>query len=93
MCDARWSRLGRNVGGCTAVHGDCLSGHNHLPEWAVDHARGTEYNALLTQYAIERFLYRLPKSEPADRFVLKGAMLLRVWAADLHRPTKHLDML
>ena len=55
--------------------------------------RGADYNALLTQYAIERFLYRLSKSELADRFVLKGAMLFRVWAADLHRPTKDLDLL
>ena len=59
----------------------------------LSQARGTEYNALLTQYAIERFLYRLSRSELADRFVLKGAMLFRVWAADLHRPTKDVDLL
>jgi len=52
-----------------------------------------DYNALLTQYAVERFLYRLSKSALADRFVLKGAMLFRVWAADLHRPTKDVDLL
>jgi predicted nucleotidyltransferase component of viral defense system len=59
----------------------------------LSQARGADYNALLTQYAIERFLYRLSKSELAERFVLKGAMLFRVWAADLHRPTKDLDLL
>lgn len=59
----------------------------------LSQARGADYNALLAQYAIERFLYRLSKSELADRFVLKGAMLFRVWAADLHRPTKDLDLL
>lgn len=59
----------------------------------LSQTRGADYNALLTQYAIERFLYRLSKSELADRFVLKGAMLFRVWAADLHRPTKNLDLL
>ncbi|MBU0716674.1 MAG: nucleotidyl transferase AbiEii/AbiGii toxin family protein [Planctomycetes bacterium] len=59
----------------------------------LSQARGADYNALLTQYAIERFLYRLSKSKLADRFVLKGAMLFRVWAADLHRPTKDLDLL
>ncbi len=59
----------------------------------LSQARRADYNALLTQYAIERFLYRLSKSELADRFVLKGAMLFRVWAADLHRPTKDLDLL
>jgi len=59
----------------------------------LSQTRGADYNAMLTQYAIERFLYRLSKSESADRFVLKGAMLFRVWAADLHRPTKDLDLL
>lgn len=59
----------------------------------LSQARGADYNALLAQYAIERFLYRLSKSKVADRFVLKGAMLFRVWAADLHRPTKDLDLL
>lgn len=56
-------------------------------------AKGADYNALLTQYAIERFLYRLSVSELADRFILKGAMLFRVWAEDLRRPTQDLDLL
>ncbi|NOZ55522.1 MAG: nucleotidyl transferase AbiEii/AbiGii toxin family protein [Calditrichaeota bacterium] len=56
-------------------------------------AKGGDFNALLTQYAIERFLYRLSKSSLADKFVLKGAMLFRVWAEDLFRPTKDLDLL
>lgn len=59
----------------------------------LSQARGANYNALLAQYAIERFLYRLSKSALADRFVLKGAMLFRVWAADIHRPTRDLDLL
>ena len=57
------------------------------------HARGEDYNALLTQYAIERFLYRLSKSALSGRFVLKGAMLFRVWSGALYRPTKDLDLL
>jgi predicted nucleotidyltransferase component of viral defense system len=56
-------------------------------------ARGEDYNALLTQFAIERFLYRLSKSEFAGRFVLKGAILFRVWSGSLHRPTKDVDLL
>ena len=56
-------------------------------------AKREDYNALLTQYAIERFLYRLSKSDLAERFVLKGAMLFRVWSGALHRPTKDLDLL
>lgn len=61
----------------------------------LNHSRasGENYNALLTQYAIERFLYRLSKSDLAERFVLKGAMLFRVWSGALHRPTKDLDLL
>jgi hypothetical protein len=54
---------------------------------------GEDFNALLTQFAIERFLYRLSRSSLADRFVLKGAMLFRVWSGSLHRPTKDVDLL
>ncbi len=54
--------------------------------------RNEEYNALLVQFAIERFLYRLSRSAVAERFVLKGAMLFRVWTSDLHRPTRDLDL-
>ena len=54
---------------------------------------GEDFNALLTQFAIERFLYRLSQSSLSDRFVLKGAMLFRVWAGSLHRPTKDVDLL
>ena len=56
-------------------------------------ARGEDYNVILTQYVVERFLYRLSKSPLARRFVLKGAMLFRVWSGQLHRPTKDLDLL
>jgi len=49
--------------------------------------------ALFAQFAIERFLYRLSRSSLADRFVLKGAMLFRVWSGSLHRPTKDVDLL
>ncbi|MBC8310604.1 MAG: nucleotidyl transferase AbiEii/AbiGii toxin family protein [Planctomycetes bacterium] len=54
---------------------------------------GENYNALLTQYVIERFLYRLSRSNASDSFVLKGAMLFRVWTSSLHRPTKDVDLL
>ena len=54
---------------------------------------GEDFNALLTQFAIERFLYRLSRSSLSDRFVLKGAMLFRVWSGCLHRPTKDVDLL
>jgi len=40
---------------------------------------GTVYNELLQLYAMERFLYRLSKSDHAEKFVLKGALLFMVW--------------
>ena len=44
---------------------------------------GRPYNELEQYYAMERFLFRLGASTVADEFVLKGAMLLRVWGGDL----------
>jgi len=41
---------------------------------------GDDHQTLLTSYCLERFLYRLGASDRRDRFVLKGAMLLRVWS-------------
>lgn len=45
-----------------------------------------------TAYAFERFLYRLGVSELGDRFILKGAMLLRVWSDRPYRATRDLDL-
>ncbi|MGA7413384.1 MAG: nucleotidyl transferase AbiEii/AbiGii toxin family protein [Bryobacteraceae bacterium] len=41
---------------------------------------------------MERFLYRLAESPVADRFVLKGALLLTAWKAPLSRPTTDIDL-
>ncbi len=54
---------------------------------------GDAYQTLLTSFCFERFLYRLGKSEAMDRFVLKGAMLLRVWSEQPYRATHDLDLL
>ncbi len=51
------------------------------------------FNELLQYYAMERFLYRLSKSFFSDRFILKGALLLRAWNAPEFRPTMDIDML
>lgn len=51
------------------------------------------FDLLLTRFAIERLLYRLANSPHADRFVLKGAMLLLTWLPDPHRGTRDLDLL
>ena len=37
------------------------------------------FHELLQYYAMERFLYRLSRSTHADYFILKGALMLRVW--------------
>jgi hypothetical protein len=54
---------------------------------------GDDYQTLLTGYCFERFLYRLGTSSVRDRFVLKGAMLLRVWSDRPYRATRDLDLL
>ena len=51
------------------------------------------FNELLQYFAMERFLYRLSKSTHADRFILKGALMLRVWHSPEARPTMDIDML
>ena len=55
--------------------------------------RGDDYQLLVTAYAFERLLYRLGRSSVRDRFVLKGAMLLRLWSAQPYRATRDLDLL
>jgi hypothetical protein len=42
---------------------------------------------------MERFLYRLSRSVHASRFILKGALMLRVWHAPEARPTMDIDLL
>jgi len=51
------------------------------------------FNELLQRFAIERFIYRLSKSPHADRFVLKGALMLSVWSGPISRPTMDIDLL
>ena len=56
-------------------------------------AEGRPFNELLQYYAMERFLYRLSRSTYADRFVLKGALMLQFWGGPLSRATKDIDLL
>ena len=48
-------------------------------------AGSRSFNDLLQLYAMERFLHRLSRTRHADRFVLKGALLMRAWEACLSR--------
>ncbi|MBK7643663.1 MAG: nucleotidyl transferase AbiEii/AbiGii toxin family protein [Planctomycetes bacterium] len=54
---------------------------------------GDEYQTLLSSFCFERFLYRLGASAVRERFVLKGAMLLRLWSDQPYRATRDLDLL
>lgn len=55
--------------------------------------QGEDFQLVLTRFVIERLLYRLTQSDHAKLFVLKGAMLFRLWADLPHRPTRDLDLL
>lgn len=54
---------------------------------------GVDPKLVLTRFAVERFLYRLSRSPHADRFVLKGALLLLAWLGETTRPTRDADLL
>jgi predicted nucleotidyltransferase component of viral defense system len=59
----------------------------------VARSDGRPFGEVLQYFAMERFLYRLSKSRHGSRFVLKGALLLRVWDSPLGRPTMDIDLL
>lgn len=51
------------------------------------------FSELLQYYAMERFLYRLSRSEYKDRLVLKGALMFVAWGTPRSRATKDIDLL
>jgi hypothetical protein len=55
--------------------------------------RDESFDQMLVNYALERVLYRLSKSPHRDRFVLKGALLFRLWFDLAQRPTRDADFL
>ncbi len=59
----------------------------------ISKEKGQNFDLVLTHYTIERLLYRLAQSRHADRFVLKGAMLLMTWFNEPFRGTRDLDLL
>jgi predicted nucleotidyltransferase component of viral defense system len=52
-----------------------------------------DFNLTLTQYGLERLLYRLSISDHAPNFLLKGALLFQLWYGESHRPTRDADLL
>ena len=59
----------------------------------ISQSSSQTFELVLTRYALERLLYRLSVSPHAERFVLKGAMLMMTWFEDPHRGTRDLDLL
>lgn len=55
--------------------------------------RHADFNLILTRYGLERFLYRLGRSEYRTGFILKGAMLFPLWGVDGFRETRDVDLL
>ena len=51
------------------------------------------FHELLQYYGMERFLYRLSLSPYSQQFILKGALMLRIWNSLESRPTMDIDML
>jgi hypothetical protein len=47
--------------------------------------RRVEFQLILSEFAIERLLYRLGASQFADHFGLKGAMLFKLWTDERRR--------
>lgn len=54
---------------------------------------GRPFAELLELFAVERFLHRLGRSVHRERFILKGALLLRQWLGVNTRPTRDIDLL
>jgi len=60
---------------------------------ALARRRGVEFQRVLSEFAIERLLFRLGQSRYRKDFVLKGATLFRLWAGNERRATWDLDLL
>ncbi len=65
--------------------------HQRLLNIAKDNAR--PFDEVLQYFAMERFLYRLCRTPYVDSFVLKGALLFRVWDIPDSRATRDIDFL
>jgi hypothetical protein len=86
---------------------DAISGGDHLTKTSVKNIAASVRQRLLNKsrsetrpfqeivqyYAMERFLYRLSQSKHANKFILKGALLLKIWQTPEIRPTMDIDLL
>jgi len=75
----------------TNLRNIAASVHQRLLNKSKESAR--PFNELFQYYAIERFLYRLSRSSYAEKFILKGALMLMVWEVRAYRSTMDIDLL
>ena len=54
---------------------------------------GRPFSEQLQYFGMERFLYRLSKTQYSDNFILKGGLVLYILNLPLRRPTKDIDFL
>lgn len=52
-----------------------------------------DFQSLVLQFMLERFLFRIGQSQYKKRFLLKGAMLFSLWYEMPHRTTRDIDLL
>jgi hypothetical protein len=67
-----------------------VSIHNRIKNIAFKNNR--PFQEYLFYYAIERFLYRMYKSQYREDFVLKGGLMFMAWGIPLRRSTKDIDV-
>lgn len=77
-CDQVSRNLAASIRACLKQHAD---------------ASKQDFNLILTQYGLERLLYRLSLSPHAPTYLLKGALLFSLWYDHPHRPTWAADLL
>ena len=65
--------------------------HSRLQNKAKEISR--PFAEVLQYYAMERFLYRFSKSDYAEKFILKGALMFTVWQVPERRTTLDIDFL
>ena len=69
-----------------------ISASVHARLLARAKAENRPFIELLQYYAMERFLYRLSQVDHANKFVLKGGLMLQFWGGPIARATKDIDL-
>ncbi|HSM26263.1 MAG TPA: nucleotidyl transferase AbiEii/AbiGii toxin family protein [Anaerolineaceae bacterium] len=64
--------------------------HDRLKSIAIQNNR--PFQEYLFYYAIERFLFRLSRSNYRNEFVLKGGLMFMAWGIPLRRSTRDIDV-